>query len=311
MAKVKFNVKGVEVRRGGGEPLPKGVYLCDIESCAVTKPQSKDERIEVVYTVADGDHKGRKLWDYINLESEAAAFKVREFLEAVGIVTGKKEAGEFDPAKLVGEQVNVRVIHQPDNRPEHEGEMQQRVGGVTPVDGEEEDENLDDESGEEEDDAVDLDELDRAELKKLIKEQELGITVKRAWSDDELREAITEVLGEGDDEPESDDEESDDEESGDDENEVDLDELDRSELKQLIKDQELEITVKRSHSDDDLRKLITEALGGDDGPDYEAMSIEDLKNTCKERGLKTTGSKKILITRLEKDDEARDEEEPF
>lgn len=312
MPKVKFNVKGVEVRRGGGEPIPKGVYLCTIESCAVTKPQGKDERIEAVYVIKDGDQKGRKLFDYVNLVSEAAAWKVREFLEATGIVSDKKEAGEFDPAKLVGDEINVRVIHQPDNRPEHAGEMQHRVGGIFSPDGEEaEDEDLEPEEpeGDEEgDEEIDLDEMDRPELKKLIKERELGIVVKQSMSDDDIREAIAEALND-DEEPEEPEAEEPEEPE---EDEIDLDELDRKELKKLIKDQGLEIKVFQSTSDDDLRAAIAEKLGGDDdAPDYEAMDLDELKNTAKERGLKTTGTKKILVARLKTDDESRDENDPF
>lgn len=259
MAKVKFNVKGVEVRKGGGEPIPKGVYTCDIESCVVAKPQGKDQRIEVVYVVNDGDHKGRKLFDYINLESEGAAWKLREFLETFGLVTGKKEVGEFDPSALVGESCNVRVVHQA-GKGEYEGKTDSRVGGTFGIDEDEEKENLDD------DDEADDDEA-----------------------------------GEDDAEPDDDDEDG-----------VELDELDRTELKKFIKEQELEIVVKKSMSDDDIRAAIAEAMGADDDePDYSSMDLDELKATCKERGLKTTGSKKLLIARLEKDDEASDDEEPF
>jgi hypothetical protein len=319
VAKIKFNVKGVETRSGYGEPIPKGMYKCDIETCVVTKPEGKDERIEVVYVIADGDHKGRKLFDYINLESEAAAFKVREFLEAVGIVTDKKEMGSFEPEKLVGDQVMIRVAHQADTRPEHAGEIQSRVGSTHKL-GEgdyDEAEDLDGEkpeaeSDDEDEDEVDLDELDRAELKKFIKEQELDISVKKSMSDDDIRKAIVEATADDEaEEPEADDEDEDDED------EIDLDELDRAELKKLIKERELEIKVTKGMSDDDIRKKIAEAVDDDEDDDDEAadygdLSLDDLKATLKERGLSEKGTKKIMIARLEKDDEAsKSSKDPF
>lgn len=253
--KVKFNVKGVE-SRGDFEPIPKGVYEFEVETCVVAKPKDKDERIEVVYVIPAGDLKGRKLYDYINLESEAAAWKLRQFLETFGLVTDKKETGEFDPEKLVGEKLMVKVVHKPDNRDGHEGEVQSRVGSTFAA-------------GKSEDD-----------------EEDLGAA--------------------------SDEDEDEDEDEGD---EVDLDELDRAALKKLIKEQELDIKVTKSMSDDDVRKAIAEALGeaGDeDEVDYDDLSVEELRTTCKERGLSEKGSKKILIARLETDDKAAKKDgDPF
>lgn len=78
-------------------------------------------------------------------------------------------------------------------------------------DEEEEDEDETEEDDEEEsDDAEDdgLDDMDRTELKKYIKDNDLEVSVKKSMSDDDLREAIREAMG-GDD---SDEEEEDDEE---------------------------------------------------------------------------------------------------
>jgi hypothetical protein len=323
VAKVKFNVKGVEKRSGDLDPIPKGVYDAEIESCTVNKPEGKDERIEVVYVITGPEQKGRKLFEYINLESEEGAWRVRQFLEAVGLVTDKKETGSFEPEKLVGTSVKVRVTHQADKRAGHEGEISSRAGAVwapgsdEDEDAEDLDEDADEPDDDDDDDEVDLDELDRKELKALIKEQELEIKVSKSMSDQDIRDAIAEALGE-EDEDEPDDEDDEDDE---DDDEVDLDELDRVELKKLIKDQELGISVKKSMSDDDVRKAIAEALSDDDDDededddeeqDYNDLSVEDLRATCKERGLSGKGSKKVLVKRLEKDDEAsKDGKDPF
>jgi hypothetical protein len=59
------------------------------------------------------------------------------------------------------------------------------------------------------------------------------------------------------------------------EDELDLDTLDRKALKALIKDEELDIAVKKSMSDDDIREAIAEAMGGDDEDDDEDEDDED------------------------------------
>lgn len=80
-------------------------------------------------------------------------------------------------------------------------------------DEEEEDEDETEEDDEEEsDDAEDdgLDDMDRTELKKYIKDNDLEVSVKKSMSDDDLREAIREAMG-GDDSDEEDDEEEEEE----------------------------------------------------------------------------------------------------
>jgi len=272
--KVKYNVKGVKASSGNFEPIPKGVYPFTVESCEVTKPKGMDQRIEAVYVIEDGDQEGRKLWDYINLESDESAWKVRQFLETFGIVTEDEEVGEFDPADIVGEKGMVRVVHQPGRAgTQWEGTIQSKVGGTFAPDGDEEkaEEDLDEEKEAEEpeedaedgeeDAGVDLDELDRAGLKALIKEEELEIKVLKKMSDDDIREAITEAM--------SDDEDAEDEDEEDEEEESEK-------------------------------------------PDYDEMSKEELVATCKERGLKTTGIVKILRARLVTDDESGDKSgDPF
>jgi hypothetical protein len=54
-----------------------------------------------------------------------------------------------------------------------------------------------------------------------------------------------------------------------------LDELDRSELKKYIKDNDLEVTVKKSMSDDDIREAIREAMGGEEETEEEEETEDD------------------------------------
>jgi len=72
------------------------------------------------------------------------------------------------------------------------------------------------------------------------------------------------------------DEDEDEEEDDSDEAEDDgLDDMDRTELKNYIKDKDLEVSVKKSMSDDDLREAIREAMGGDDSEEEDDEEEEE------------------------------------
>lgn len=73
-----------------------------------------------------------------------------------------------------------------------------------PEEDEDEEEESDDEeeSDEDSEEGDELDDMDRGELKDYIKENELEITVKKSWSDDDIREKIREAMGDEEDEEE-------------------------------------------------------------------------------------------------------------
>ena len=124
-----------------------------------------------------------------------------------------------------------------------------------------------------------------------------------------------------DDEPaEPDDDGADD---GDEWTMEDVEALDRDEMEELIEDEDLDVTFNKRTKDDVLRERVAEALGveddddaaepddGEGDEDYSSMDLAALKATAKERGLSAAGSQKTLIKRLEKDDAADDDDEPF
>ncbi len=70
-------------------------------------------------------------------------------------------------------------------------------------------------------------------------------------------------------------EDEDDEDDVEDEDDDDgLDEMDRTELKKHIKSESLDVTVKKSMSDDDLRAAIREASGDDDEDEEEIEDVD-------------------------------------
>lgn len=89
---------------------------------------------------------------------------------------------------------------------------------------------------------------------------------------DKLAEEVEEETESDDDEEEGEDDNDDDSEEEDEGDE--FDDMDRTELKAYIKDNELNITVKKSMSDDDIRELIREAVAENDEEDNEPEEEE-------------------------------------
>lgn len=86
---------------------------------------------------------------------------------------------------------------------------------------------------------------------------------------------------EEDDEEDEDETEEEDEEESDDAEDDGLDDMDRTELKKYIKENDLEVSVKKSMSDDDLREAIREAMGGDDSDEEDEDEEEEEKPAAK------------------------------
>lgn len=136
---------------------------------------------------------------------------------------------------------------------------------------EEPDEEEEDEEGEDEDDEDDAREereaelggLKRPELRKLAKEIDSAFKITTSVTDQDiidfiLDEEFPEEEGDEEDEEEPEDDEAD--EEGDEEEPDELDDLDRKGLKAYIKANDVEFTVKTSHTDEDIREAIREAL---------------------------------------------------
>lgn len=244
MPKIKYDVSDVEPGRDFDTPLPKGTYRMKVAD--VTEGESKSSgkpMLTVEYEMPTGEHKGRKLWDYIVLE-ESSAWKLRQFVDAVGA----KAKGTLDTDKVVGERVLVRVKHETDDRDPDDPVVRARVGSVSaiPDDAEDEDDDDDaddddeptrgsgaDDSGDDDElTAEDLDEYDRDDLEALIEEEDLDVKHNSKTKLPVLRERIAEALGLDDE---------DDEEEDDDEDEADYSELSLADLKAELKDRGLPV----------------------------------------------------------------------
>lgn len=253
--KIKYNVKGADHKAnaegGAGELAPKGVYIAELAETNLGyskdddgKPDKNRPRIECIWRLvgqADGsalDKNYAPVWDYVSF-SDAAEWKLDQFLQSIGVDTESEEEGELDLTKYAAKVTNlkgeeskgkkgtpvkckVRVV----GGKNLEGDYKPKIGGtyrLTDEDEEaldealeaaaEEDEAEPDEpewedegEGEEDEDvltAEDIDEMPAAELKALVKEEK--IKVKKGMKVKDVRELVKEHLG-LDEEAEDDDE---------------------------------------------------------------------------------------------------------
>lgn len=121
---------------------------------------------------------------------------------------------------------------------------------------------------EEDEDEGDDDSDDEEEEEEKPKKKSAKAPAKKATK------KVEEEEEEDDEEPE----EADDEEEDDDSDEAEddgLDDMDRTELKKYIKENDLEVSVKKSMTDDDLREAIREAMGGDDSEEEDDEEEEE------------------------------------
>ena len=182
------------------KPQPRPLTDAELEYFSGLKPLN-----EVIgqYTISDFDRAlaGLQIFDE---ENEIGLFDDDDWLAKVEEIRGLYDSdGEGEkPAKKTTKKSKDEDDDDEDEKPAKKSSKKQ-------PEPEDDDDDEDDSDEDSEDD--ELDDLDRSELKKLIKEKGLDITVKKSMSDDDLRDAIREKLKEAEDDSDDDSEDEDDE----------------------------------------------------------------------------------------------------
>lgn len=152
---------------------------------------------------------------------EAARPKLLEILEENGIeqmddedittlveiAESFVEAGDDDDNEGSEEEENdalAEEVEEEEEKPAKKATGKKAASKKQPEPEPEEEEEDEDDEEENEEEGDELDSMDRSELKTFIKENELEISVKKSWSDDDIREKIREAMG---DEEEAEEEE--------------------------------------------------------------------------------------------------------
>lgn len=253
------DVSGVE--GGDFEHAPVGLYVAKVAEVTQKTSKNNEEMVEVVFEITK-DANGKKLkkkysrlWFYAPLDPGASwARRLKDLVTGFGL---KPKGGNM--ASIIGKEALIRLREDTDLN----GDYRPNIGKILPLASmkpaePEEDEELEEEEEEEESTDGALDDLTRAELKALIKEEGLDVRVLKSMSDDDVREAIAEARPEAEEEEEleeEEEEEEDDEEEEEDEGD-NYDNLSLGELRQELKDRELEskggknILIARLRTDD-------------------------------------------------------------
>jgi hypothetical protein len=262
MAKViKYgDTSGIE---GNLEQAPVGLYFAKVSEINAKKSKNDEDMVEIIWQITK-DASGKKtkkqyarIWAYAPLDPKSSwARRLKELVEAFGL---KEKGGNI--GTIEGKEAMVRLREDTDN----DGEYRPQISKVLKpkaVDEEPDEDEDEDEDEEEGGDATSsLAGLSRAELKALIKEEELEVKVVKSMSDSDIAAAIIEAgwEPEGDEEEEDEDEEEDDEEEEDEEEaeEDNYDDMSIKELRQEAKDRELDtkgskaVLIARLRTDDE------------------------------------------------------------
>lgn len=251
------NVSAIETEF---QAAPVGLYYAKVESVEQKQSKSDEAMVEVVFRLTK-DANGKKLkanygqlWYYAPLDPNSSwARRMKELVVAFGL---KPKGGNL--GVIEGKEAMLRLREDTDLN----GDYRPNIGKVMKVQEPEVDEDEEDEEAEEGSNG-ELDELSRAELKKIIKDEGLEISVKKSMSDDDIREAIADLREDEDEEPDDEEEEEEDEPEDDEDDE------------------------EEPEAEED---------------NYDSMSVSALRQELTDRELETKGKRTVLIARLRTDD---------
>lgn len=242
---VNVDLSGVEVSR---KAIPEGTYEVVVNEATQKNSRDGNPMIAFEFEVAEGAHKGAKLYENCSLQPQAL-FKLKSVLLALGMDIPNK-AFDLNLRDLVGLTCEVEVGHEV-----YEGKKRARILQYNdPEETQEDDsdeEETDDESVEDK-----LQDLDFDELKDLAKDLDIAASdIKKAKKVKALIDLIMDSADE-DDILEALGEDSDDEEDEEDDEDQDYSEMSLAELKAECKDRGLK--VKKGMDKDDLIEMLEE-----------------------------------------------------
>ena len=240
---VNVDLSGVEVSR---KAIPEGTYEVVVNEATQKNSRDGNPMIAFEFEVAEGAHKGAKLYENCSLQPQAL-FKLKSVLLALGMDIPNK-AFDLNLRDLVGLTCEVEVGHEV-----YEGKKRARILQYNDPE-----ETQGDDSDEDDEESVEdkLSELDFDELKALAKDLDIAASdIKRAKKAKALIELIMDSADE-DDILEALGEDSDDEDDEEDDEDQDYSEMSLAELKAECKDRGLK--VKKGMDKDDLIEMLEE-----------------------------------------------------
>lgn len=240
---VNVDLSGVEASR---KAIPEGTYEVVVNEATQKNSRDGNPMIAFEFEVAEGAHKGAKLYENCSLQPQAL-FKLKSVLLALGMNIPNK-AFDLNLRDLVGLTCEVEVGHEV-----YGGKKRARILQYNdPEEAQEDDSDEDDEESVEDK----LQDLDFDELKDLAKDLDIAASdIKKAKKAKALIDLIMDSADE-DDILGALGEDSDEEDEEDEDEDQDYSEMSLSELKAECKDRGLK--VKKGMDRDDLIEMLEE-----------------------------------------------------
>lgn len=107
------------------EPIDEGVYLCEVTDIDGPEQGPKAAYLEVQYTIVEGEHAGRKLFDNVVIEGKGAGFFIDFWKKVVGEKLDVGDVVAVDTDNALGEAVECHVGVE--DRPEEFGGGERNV----------------------------------------------------------------------------------------------------------------------------------------------------------------------------------------
>ena len=95
-------------------PLPTGNYPCKLTKQEMKKSGKGNDMLAVEWTVTEGEHAGKKIFDYVTLNTD---WKVKQYAELIGVTSGSS----FDPDLFNGLEA-VIAMNCRDQTPKEKGD---------------------------------------------------------------------------------------------------------------------------------------------------------------------------------------------
>ena len=117
MALLNFNAETVEPN-APFEPIPAGVYVAQITDSEIKESKAGHEYLALTFEVLDGEFKGRKLWDNLNLSNPNETTKqiAERTLSSIVRSAFGHPAAIRDSSELHNKPLKVRVVIQKDEQ---------------------------------------------------------------------------------------------------------------------------------------------------------------------------------------------------
>lgn len=107
------------------EPIPAGTYVVRLMNVEPRESKNGNPAWSWTYEIVEGEHTGRRLWDYTSLV-EKALWRVKAIFDAFEVPPGT------DTDELLGRQVRLVVSQRPIPAGQRAGEIGNQIDRVLP-----------------------------------------------------------------------------------------------------------------------------------------------------------------------------------